>query len=124
MRRSPGAAAVVSILAALFVWFLSFASVQLHTFVHNADLLMPGEKLEIPEKAVRLIDGFYYVMPKTGDISTVAHDAGIVYVPERKPYIIAVLSEWSPETSKRSSTIAAVSYAVYEYLTEEARCEQ
>jgi beta-lactamase class A len=56
------------------------------------------------------------VAHKTGDISTVAHDAGIVYVPERKPYIIAVLSEWSPETSKRSSTIAAVSYAVYEHL--------
>jgi len=60
------------------------------------------------------------VAHKTGDISTVAHDAGIVYAPDRKPYILAVLSEWPPEVSKRSSTIAAVSYAVYEYLTEEA----
>jgi beta-lactamase class A len=63
------------------------------------------------------------VAHKTGDISTVAHDAGIVYAPDRKPYILSVLSEWPPEVSKRSSTIAAVSYAVYEYLTEEAGSE-
>src|SRR5207302_9989747 len=31
------------------------------------------------------------VAHKTGDISTVAHDAGVVYAPGRKPYVIAVL---------------------------------
>jgi beta-lactamase class A len=58
------------------------------------------------------------VAHKTGDISTIAHDAGVVYPPGRKPYVIAVLTEWSPDASGRSATIAEASHAVYELLTE------
>lgn len=56
------------------------------------------------------------VAHKTGEISTIAHDAGIVYLPKRKPYVVAILTEWEPETSGRSPTIAAASYMVYEHL--------
>jgi beta-lactamase class A len=56
------------------------------------------------------------VAHKTGEISTIAHDAGVVYTPNRKPYVIAVLTEWSPEATGRSATIAEVSHAVYELL--------
>jgi beta-lactamase class A len=56
------------------------------------------------------------VAHKTGEISTVAHDAGIVYLPKRKPYVVAILTEWEPETSGRSPTIAAASYMVYEHV--------
>lgn len=56
------------------------------------------------------------VAHKTGEISTIAHDAGIVYLPHRRPYVVAILSEWEPETSGRSPTIAAASYLVYEEL--------
>jgi len=56
------------------------------------------------------------VAHKTGEISTIAHDAGIVYLPNRKPYIVAILCEWEPETTGRSPTIAAASYMVYEHL--------
>ena len=59
------------------------------------------------------------VAHKTGDISTVAHDAGVVYPPGRKPYVIAVLTEWEPEAAGRSATIAEVSHAVFELLTGE-----
>ncbi len=37
------------------------------------------------------------VAHKTGDISTIAHDAGVVYPPNRPPYVIAVLTEWDPD---------------------------
>ena len=57
------------------------------------------------------------VAHKTGEISTVAHDAGIVYLPHRKPYVVAILSEWEPETTGRSPTIAAASYLVFEHLS-------
>jgi beta-lactamase class A len=60
------------------------------------------------------------VANKTGEISTVAHDAAIVYLPDRKPYCITVLTEWEPGASGRSDTIARVSRAVYEHLTREA----
>jgi beta-lactamase class A len=58
------------------------------------------------------------VAHKTGDISTIAHDAGVVYPPDRSPYVIAVLTEWDPDASGRSATIAEVSHAVYELLAD------
>jgi beta-lactamase class A len=58
------------------------------------------------------------VANKTGEISTVAHDAGIVYVPGRKPYAVVVLTEWeASKTSGRSDTIARISRAVFDHLT-------
>jgi beta-lactamase class A len=58
------------------------------------------------------------VAHKTGDISTVAHDAGIVYAPARRPYVVVVLTEWDArKTSRRRDTIARISRAVYQHLT-------
>lgn len=56
------------------------------------------------------------VAHKTGEISTIAHDAGLVYLPDRKPYALAVLTEWDPSTPGRSATIAAASYLAYAAL--------
>jgi beta-lactamase class A len=58
------------------------------------------------------------VAHKTGEISTMAHDAGVVYLPDRKPYVLVILSEWPVDASGRSEAIAAVSRAVYESLTD------
>jgi beta-lactamase class A len=57
------------------------------------------------------------VAHKTGEISTVAHDAGVVYLPKRKPYVLVILTEWDPASSGRSRTIAAISHTIYEFLT-------
>ena len=59
------------------------------------------------------------VAHKTGEISTVAHDAGVVYLPKRKPYVLVILTEWEPEGSGRSRTIAAISHTIYEFLTQD-----
>jgi beta-lactamase class A len=58
------------------------------------------------------------VAHKTGEISTVAHDAGVIYLPKRKPYALVVLTEWPPEGTGRSRTIAAISHTIYEFLTQ------
>jgi len=58
------------------------------------------------------------VANKTGEISTVAHDVGVVYLPRRKPYALVVLTEWDAQkTSGRSDTIADISRAIYHHLT-------
>ena len=57
------------------------------------------------------------VAHKTGEISTVAHDAGVVYLPKRKPYVLVILTEWDAAATGRSRTIAAISHAIYECLT-------
>lgn len=56
------------------------------------------------------------VAHKTGEISTIAHDAGVVYLPKRPPYIVAILTEWQPGITGRSATIAAASYMIYEHV--------
>ncbi len=58
------------------------------------------------------------VAHKTGEISTVAHDAGVIYLPKRKPYGLVILTEWAPEGTGRSRTIATVSHTIYEFLTQ------
>ncbi|HEY6089614.1 MAG TPA: serine hydrolase [Gemmatimonadaceae bacterium] len=58
------------------------------------------------------------VAHKTGEISTIAHDAGVVYLPKRKPYVLVILTEWDATTSGRSRTIAAISHKIYEFLTQ------
>jgi beta-lactamase class A len=60
------------------------------------------------------------VAHKTGEISTVAHDAGIVYLDGRREYVLVVLTEFESDDGNRKSTIARISRAVYEHLAEEA----
>ncbi|MDP9005235.1 MAG: class A beta-lactamase-related serine hydrolase, partial [Verrucomicrobiota bacterium] len=56
------------------------------------------------------------VAHKTGEISTACHDAGIVYLPEREPYILVVLTEVAAETNGRREAIAKISEAVFRCL--------
>jgi beta-lactamase class A len=76
--------------------------------VLHAQEFKSGIPARLP-KAVR-------VAHKTGEISTVAHDAGIVYPPDRAPYVLVVLTEWEPDDGGRSPTIAEVSKTIYEFL--------
>jgi beta-lactamase class A len=58
------------------------------------------------------------VANKTGEISTVAHDTGLVYLPRREPYALAILTEWKADrTSGRREALAKISRAVYEHLS-------
>jgi beta-lactamase class A len=58
------------------------------------------------------------VANKTGEISTVAHDVGLVYLADREPYAVALLTEWDASaTSGRRDALAALSRAVYRHLT-------
>jgi beta-lactamase class A len=57
------------------------------------------------------------VAHKTGEISTACHDAGIVYLPEREPYILVVLTEVAPESDGRREAIAKISETVFQSLT-------
>lgn len=57
------------------------------------------------------------VANKTGEISTVAHDTGLVYLPGREPYALTILTRWKRDrTSGRRDTLAKISRAVYEHL--------
>ena len=55
------------------------------------------------------------VAHKTGNISTVHHDAGIVYLEDRKPYVLVVLTQFRAETG-RGTAVAEVSRDIYNAL--------
>ena len=52
------------------------------------------------------------VAHKTGNISTVHHDAGIVFVEDRKPYVLVILSQFAAENG-RGTAVADVSRDIY-----------
>jgi beta-lactamase class A len=64
------------------------------------------------------------VAHKTGEISTACHDAGIVQLPDRQPYIVAILSETGPETKNRTRAIAEISAAIHRYVVGSPREEK
>ena len=57
------------------------------------------------------------VAHKTGNISTVHHDAGIVYLEGRKPYVLVILTQFGPEQG-RGRAVADVSRDIFNALAE------
>lgn len=55
------------------------------------------------------------VAHKTGNISTVHHDAGIVFLDSRKPYVLVILTQFPAETG-RGTAVAELSRDIYNTL--------
>lgn len=56
------------------------------------------------------------VAHKTGEISTNAHDAGLVFPPDRAPYAVAILTQFSAEAARPQRAVADISAAIYEHF--------
>jgi len=61
------------------------------------------------------LPGDVHVAHKTGNISTVHHDAGIIYIGNRNPYFLVILTQF-PADAKRSSAVAEVSKDLFDTL--------
>ena len=57
------------------------------------------------------------VAHKTGNISTVHHDAGIVFLDGRKPYVLVVLTQFAPEQG-RGTAVADISRDIFNTIAE------
>ncbi len=60
------------------------------------------------------------VAHKTGEISTAAHDAGLVFLPDRRPFALVVLSEWPAGSDSRQAALGGVVDAVYRHFVDGA----
>ena len=60
------------------------------------------------------------VAHKTGEITAVSHDAAIVYLPGRKPYVLVVLTRGIADGNKSSKLIADLSEIIYSHITLES----
>jgi beta-lactamase class A len=56
------------------------------------------------------------VANKTGEISNMAHDAGLVFLPEGTVYAVAVLTETPPGGTPRQATVARLARTAYELV--------
>jgi beta-lactamase class A len=70
----------------------------------------------IPAGLPAAVRGAARVAHKTGEISTVTHDAGLVFLPGRPPYALVVLTDTPGERGDRFEPIAAISSRVFEQL--------
>ena len=61
------------------------------------------------------LPGDAHVAHKTGNISTVHHDAGIVYIGKRRPFFLVVLTQFA-EKRGRSTAVAEVSRDIFDNL--------
>ena len=53
---------------------------------------------------------------KTGEISTVTHDAGLIFLPGRPPYALVVLTGTSGDAAKRFEPIARISRRAFDCI--------
>ena len=86
--------------------FSESASREMLDIMHDQQL-KGGIPAGLPEEA--------RVAHKTGNIATVHHDAGIVYLEDRKPYVLVILTRFD-QASPRSTAVADVSRDIYECL--------
>jgi beta-lactamase class A len=77
--------------------------------------LQSATRLGLPEG----VRGRARVANKTGEIANAAHDAGLVYLPDRRPFALVVLSEWPAACSaSRQAALGEVVAAVYRHFVE------
>jgi beta-lactamase class A len=58
------------------------------------------------------------VAHKTGEINGVRHDAGIVFLPDGRKYVLVLLSKELKDVPAAVGAMAAVSKMIYEYMEE------
>lgn len=58
------------------------------------------------------------VAHKTGSITGVHHDAGIVYLPDGRSYVLVLLSKNLEDFDKGTQQLAGISKTIYEYMME------
>ena len=54
---------------------------------------------------------------KTGEISTHCHDAGLIFLPNREPYAVAILTEGPAGLEERQRAVAKISEVIFQEVT-------
>ncbi len=82
-----------------------------------AEMLAILQKQEFNEGIPAGLPSGTKVAHKTGSITKIYHDAGIVYLPRRKPYVIVVLTRGLAEEKRAHQLVAEISRQVYEVVS-------
>jgi beta-lactamase class A len=80
------------------------------------EMLVILEKQEFNEGLPSGLPSGTKIAHKTGSITKIYHDAGIVYLPKRKPYVIVVLTRGFAEEKRAHQLVAEIARQVYQSL--------
>jgi beta-lactamase class A len=58
------------------------------------------------------------VASKSGSITAVSHDSGIVYLPDGRKYVLVLLSKGVQSYDEVNNTLANVSRLVYDFMVQ------
>jgi beta-lactamase class A len=58
------------------------------------------------------------VAHKTGSITGVEHDSGIVFLPDGRQYVLVILSKDLKDVEAGKKTIALISRRIYDFMME------
>lgn len=72
----------------------------------------------------KLLPNSVEVAHKTGSITGVHHDAGVVYLPDGRAYVLVLLSKNLKDFDKATNQLAKISRTFYDYAIDEKRQEQ
>ncbi len=81
-----------------------------------AEMLAILQKQEFNEGLPAGLPAGTKIAHKTGSITKIYHDAGIVYLPNRKPYVMVVLTRGFVEEKRAHQLVAEISRQVYQVL--------
>lgn len=84
---------------------------------HSEDMIQILLAQEFNEKIPAGLPPGTRVAHKTGDITAHSHDAAVVYPPNRKPYVLVVLTRGIPEEKVSSALIGDISRLAYQFAT-------
>jgi len=89
---------------------------QLVSAEASEEMLAIMKKQQVNHKIPRYLPRNTVVAHKTGTQPITSHDAGIVFVPEGRDYVLVVCTTGIPARPKGNDLVAEVSKTVYEYV--------
>jgi beta-lactamase class A len=74
---------------------------------------------ELTDKIPKKLPPAVKVASKSGSITAVSHDSGIVYLPDGRKYVLVLLSKGVRDLDDVNNTLANVSRLVYDFMMQQ-----
>jgi len=72
---------------------------------------------QLREKIPAKLPADVKVANKTGSITRISHDSGIIFLPNGRKYVLVLLSKGIDDENSANETLANVSRIIYDYVT-------
>ncbi len=100
----------------LMILFAKMAKGELVSPQASKKMISILKQQKLNDKIPAKLPGSVQVAHKTGAITGVHHDAGLIILPDGRKYVLVLLSKNAPDTKKVTRMFANISKDVYDYV--------